>query len=158
MAEVDPDVVFFGDWDELLAWLNWLASGGYLHTLEKELEKIGLQVRGMVRGHIVKQDLGWKPLADLTVSKKGHAVAYIETGKYLSNIRVRTTTARKESSVFIYPYGKYSTGAAVDKVAFDLEMGTSTIPSRPLWRPVAEEMLNMDEMMNFPIEEILGLK
>lgn len=158
MSRSEPNVEFYGDWDSLQGWFAWLAAGGHVPAMEEALGKIGVAVKQALQQHILNQDLPWAPLSDRTVRKKGHDTIYIETGRYVNSIETEVNSEGLEAAVSIFPTGKYSDGTKVDKVAFDMEFGTSRMPSRPLWRRVAEEMLTFQEVVNIPLEEILGLK
>jgi hypothetical protein len=126
--------------------------------LEKMGEQIGGMVRGMIRSHILAQDLGWKKLSDYTVSKKGHPVIYVDSGTYMSSIGVNVEQQGSyDLMISIFPDGYYEErGKEVSEIAFYMEYGTKDMPARPLWRPVYEASRNMDEIMNFDMERVFS--
>jgi len=127
-----------------------------------ELEKMGEQIGGLVRGtlrrHITAQDLGWKKLSDHTIQKKGHPVVYVDSGTYVSSIGVEVQKQNTyDLTISIFPDGYYEErGKEIAEIAFYMEYGTKDMPARPLWRPVYEATRNMEEIVNFDMERVFS--
>lgn len=139
-------VLFTGQWDKLRRVFDNLKSGRFIK--EDELERFGNSIEQRLRNHIMAQDLGWVPLKDATVRKKGHATIYIENRDYLKSIKVRVSKKGMLSrTIMVRPEGNHPSGMSMSEIANVLEYGTSKIRARPLWRPTFKEV--QAEFSNF---------
>ena len=81
--------VRIGDWQKigtLIANLGGLAK----ESQQESLKKFGLKVEATAKGHISKQDLGWKELKPATVARKAakglSEDVLVETSTYFQSI------------------------------------------------------------------------
>jgi hypothetical protein len=140
-------VLFYGSWASVDAWLIKNQVSSLNKAMKKPMETLGHAVSLRLQQHIQSQDLPWEELAPETVAKKGHSLVYIDKMAYFKGIRYKVTSqGRKKITMLVYPKGIHApSGRALEKLAFDLEYGTSRIPERALWRPTYAEMFQMKE-------------
>ena len=153
MAE--KNIEFDANWFKLNKWIEAAADGRFFQFFVKFANEFGNEIRENLRKHILAQDMGWAPLKERTVRRKGHEHAYIETGFYLQHIAVKVeASANYEISLTVRPTGTHPTnGKSLQDVAEILERGSSTIPARPLWRAVKNEMWNYSTIMTTDFSE-----
>lgn len=101
-------------------------------------ENVAKKLLRKVKGHLKKQDLGWVPLSQKTIDRKGHAIALIDSGAYYRSIKFW------QVSYTVYVGVRRgvlnSDGNEIARIAVWQEYGTRYIPARPLWRPSIEEI------------------
>ena len=146
------NVFFGGGWEQFTRMKDFIDSNAFMDDCMANLSSLGTKIEELIKGHIINQDLPWKPLSEITVAFKGHSDIYIETGDLYDNIRVETMfTGPKEAEMVVYPSGtnKHS-GISYQVIANWLEYGCNAahIPPRPLWRVVYEEMQSTSEFEN----------
>lgn len=132
---------------------DWKKAGIYLKNLAVKLRPAfellfyedGEFILKEIRGHIDKQDLNWKPLAERTVELKGgDDTIYIETGELYNGLsvrRIKSTT--KGTTLFIgaSPWKKHKeSGLKLNDLMIWLEYGTDKMVARPLIQPTYEEV------------------
>lgn len=132
-----------GDWNGAI---NYLAQMSYrVKTVTKrEQLQVVKDLKRIVIGHIINQDLNWQPLSEHTKSRKNQEnkdKILIDTELYLNSI----TITRDNDSVSVgiakgKAYRKKGNFTSVDRVANMLEYGTTRMPARPLWNPSLDEM------------------
>jgi hypothetical protein len=136
-------VSFYGDWPHIGIRVERL-KGAYQQQrrAQKLVMELGRAVAKEVTHHIKMQDLDWVPLFDRTIERKGHEKVYLETFEYFKSIRVMLTdTSRNESEASVFAAGMHpKAGLPIQYLALVLENGTATIPARPLWRPVFDNI------------------
>jgi hypothetical protein len=130
----------------------FIDSTAFMDDCMSNLVSLGNRIEELVKGHIVNQDLPWKPLSDITVAFKGHTDIYIETGGLYDSLRVETMfTGQNQAEMVVYPSGTNEhSGISHQVIANWLEYGLNAahIPPRPLWRVVYEEMQTTPEFEN----------
>jgi hypothetical protein len=146
------DVFFGGGWEQFMRMNMFINSDDFMNDCMENLTALGNKIEELIKGHIISQDLPWKPLSDITVAFKGHSDIYIETGDLYDNIRVETMlTGSKQMEMVVYPSGtNVHSGISYQVIANWLEYGLNAahIPPRPLWRVVYEEMQSTPEFEN----------
>lgn len=146
MAErvyVEFDDVWYG----MQEWIGQMQDAKYIGNIVSFAKELGEEIRENIRKHILANDLNWAPLKPSTVEKKGHADPYIETGFYLQNIEVVVGMESETDVVLrISPSGTHPSGKSLQDIAEILELGAPNLQSRPLWRPVQNEMWNYPMM------------
>ncbi len=159
MSNYQPSVEFTGNWEGFKHWIAWMHSGGYLDNVQEHLKVTGNAVRNLLRGHILSQDMGWKPLHPMTIKQKEHGIVYKETDAYARRIRVTSLRRKYGATVGITPgtYVHTRSGKAAAEIAFINEYGGSKIPTRPIWRPVFMEMQALPEIAQIPLGDILEM-
>jgi len=138
---------FYGDWVQVYSWLNGLKVAP-MGESSNALENLGKAIQKKVKQHITDQDIDWVPLSSYTIQKKGHDRIYLETLEYTKKIDfdVLKSSASKWELI-VYPKGDHqASGLSMQLLAMYLEYGTKSIPARPLWRVVFEELETMDEL------------
>lgn len=128
-----------GDWDKMNAYFNDLSSDKLKKAFKDKLKEDGDLVVETIKNHITSQDLGWTPLAESTVSKKGNSTIYVDTGQLLSSIQAKEVQGG-DLSIQIGAEGNHSSGVSSAQILEWLEYGTDKIPPRPLIRPTYDEM------------------
>lgn len=113
------------------------------NQMMEDLGKEGLQ---MMKDHIIRQDLDWKPLSRSWAREKGNDYVYIDTGYLLENISTRYVKgSATKSKLFIggsaWKVHKPS-GQKLSTVMYELEYGSPerNLPARPLVRIVQQEL------------------
>jgi hypothetical protein len=111
------------------------------------LKLFGTAARDAAKGHILKEDLGWLPLAqstlDAKVSQPFPTQTLMETGKYFANIRYwiegDSVSVGVKDGV---KYNKAGRSRSLSYIAGLHESGntSSNLPARPLWFPLETEM------------------
>lgn len=134
--------LFKGAWDRVK---NWLTGKKKADKVEKPVvdlfEQLGATIKTNVQRHIQAQDLGWIPLAQSTIKRKGHADIYIEKGDYLISIDVDIERRKSRVILRVGPSNKMTRkGITFQELATYLEYGTATIPPRPVWGPSFREV------------------
>lgn len=137
-------------WRVVGKWFHNLQSKKYMDVYDETLKQLGKEIADKVVNHIRAQDLNWKPLAVATANRKGSNLIYMDTQKYVRSIRrnIRSQGADKRK-LTIKVAGKHPSGLSMQQLAMYLEYGTSTIPSRPLWRPVFKEVKSLSAFRKF---------
>ena len=158
-ATSEPGIDFYGDWQKFQLWVAWLRNGGHIPLVKQWMDELGKQIEQKIGEHILFQDIDWEPLAASTIAKKGHDRIYMDTGKYISSLTHNVTVSGKfDVTLTVFLKNDYpDRGEAVATIAKYLEFGTKRMPARPLWRPVTNELPDLDAMKNFPLEGILGI-
>lgn len=132
----------FGDWTRAGVVLQNLTAK-LKPAFEAQMNEDGELILQTMRSHIDSQDLGWTPLSQSTVSKKGNDTIYIETGYLRDNLevrRVRSTTFGVTLFIGASAWKTHPSGEKFSDIMIWLEYGTETIPARPLVRPSWEEV------------------
>lgn len=132
-----------GDWAGAL---NFLRQMGYrVKTVtNKEQYAVCRELKTIVIGHLVSQDLNWEPLKEKTLkikNPKNVDKILIDTELYMNSI----TLLRQGEFVSVgikkgMAYRKKGNFTTVDRVANMLEYGTTKMVARPLWQPSIEEL------------------
>lgn len=124
------------------------------------LTRWALTAEAKAKGHIAAQDLGWRPLAAVTLARKAYnkqsLLTLVETSTYFQSITswvmgetafagVRDTANYRGTRLGRAYRSSQTTGRkglSVADIAKLHEYGNSStnLPARPLWRPVASEM------------------
>lgn len=161
----------YGDWEKakrIFSKAKDRARKGY-GPREQALLKLGNAIKQRVREHILAQDLGWVPLSNATIARKGGGVIYFDTGTYIRNIKVTLRKGKHgvgSTTLMVGPYGTHKpSGLPMRTLAAILEYGTSAksggrrvkIPARPLWRPMVKEVQSMSEFDRL-VDTLLSLK
>ena len=131
----------YGDWETVGPKLKVIEDSVSSNMID-EAKKLGNDYNNAIRKHVKQQDLPLAALAEKTVLRKGHEKWYFETGNFLDKLSVRVYyKGKKTSSVRVgaLPDRKYNDYLSMEDLALMLELGTSTIPSRPLFRKTNEE-------------------
>lgn len=131
-----------GDWAGLSSKLKSLASNLKPDVIAT-IDQSGEMLLKTMQGHIDRQDLNWKPLAQSTVTHKmGDTTIYVDTGYLRNNLEVKRIRL-KDYTLFVgasqsrvHP----DSGERLSDIAIWLEYGTDKIPPRPLVRPSWEEV------------------
>ncbi len=84
----------YGDWNKVKKKIFKISKGIQL-TGNTLLRQMGRLYMDKVIGHIKKQDLKFVALKPSTIAKKGHALFYIDKGKFLSRLKLVTVTNQK---------------------------------------------------------------
>ncbi len=116
---------------KILAGLKTMQSG-------KLAEAIGARYERALVERIHEGDPSWAPLSAAWVEQKGHGNQWYYTGSLESAIKYEI----RGDSVYI---GIVKPEGDIGLIATQLEFGTSKIPARPLFAPVADEYA--DEIM-----------
>lgn len=130
---------------------NWNAVNAittHIERLGKEamkdgLVKTGLYAEGRAKGHISKQDLGWKPLKQVyaeSKAKKGLSNSIlVSTSAYFQAIT--SYVQGNVAYVGIKKIARDKEGNQIANIAAVHEFGSSKakIPARPLWQPTIKE-------------------
>ena len=106
---------------------------------------IGARLETALVERIHQGDPGWAPLSDAWIEQKGHGDQWYFTGTLESAIKYEV----RDKAVYV---GIVKPEGEVGQIAMQLEYGTSTIPARPLFAPVASE--NEDEIVKIATEWI----
>jgi len=138
-----------GEWQTAGAKIDFIGRR-LTPSATKAMRQCGEELIDVMRGHIEKQDLPWKPLARTTVIMKGSSLIYIETGDlYENGFKVRALKSDKKGSTFFVganPWTRHKpSGKKMNELLTELEYGTDKIPPRPIVRPSVEEF-----KMDFP--------
>lgn len=135
-----------GDWGRLRAWAAGIKAGVFRDVYIEDMRKLGDAVERRAKRHIRNQDLPWPGLTSETIRKKGFSEVYVETREFMDSLQVEVTrSGRFSSKMTVGPTGEHSSGVSMQALAAFLEYGTSTSPSRPLWRPVMQELQELPE-------------
>ena len=126
-----------GDWAGCEIALTKLSK--YQLLAKAQLLEDGRMTLEQLVGHIDRQDLGWKALAESTVRQKDNSSIYIDSGFLRNNL------TRVEIDDFTVYVGATDmthepSGLPLHEILIFQEYGTSTQPARPLLRPTFEEM------------------
>lgn len=138
----------YGDWVKAKVWANRIRAGVFMEDLAEDLHKVGDSIARKIVGHIDAQDLGWAPLADRTVERKGHSRVYEETLAFKDSIKVHVDRSLFVAKLRVQAEGTHPSGISMQELAVMLEYGTSRMVARPLWRPVFEAIPNEPEFSN----------
>ena len=106
---------------------------------------IGARLETALVERIHQGDPGWAPLSAAWAEQKGHGNQWYYTGSLESAIKYEV----RDDAVYV---GIVKPEGDVGKIAMALEYGTSKIPARPLFGPVASE--NEDEIVKIATEWI----
>lgn len=133
-----------GDWKRATALIGNLGREMII-ARQQFLARWGLKAEQLAVRHISKQDLGWAPLSASYLAQKvreGHSeLILVQTSTYFQSITSwaddMTAYAGVKKDV---KYGDDDTEVA--DIAATMEYGSEdgTIPARPLWKPVMQEM------------------
>lgn len=133
--------IFYGDWMKFRVTLSSLLDSNANENKEKDLlEKLGRAIVRSLKSHIRSQDLGWVPLSESTVRKKGFDTIYVDSGDFLKSLSHEVTVTNGVASLEVFPDGDHSSGIPMQEIADYLEYGTVNMAPRPLWRPVFAEL------------------
>jgi hypothetical protein len=134
-------VRFTGPWDKVKLWLRRAATGSVGKQANEQLQAVGEETVKRVKKHIQSQDLGWPPLSRETIRKKGHPKIYVDSGAFVSNIKMQVKEGRFKTTIFVGPTQQSTrTGLTFQQLAAYMEYGTSRMPARPVWRPSYDEV------------------
>ena len=128
-----------GDWDKLNAFFDKLSGDVVKKAFQDKLREDGDLTVNTIKNHITSQDLGWTPLAESTVRKKGSSMIYVDTGQLLESIQAKEVQGG-DLSIQIGAEGNHPSGVSSAQILEWLEYGTDKIPPRPLIRPTFDEM------------------
>lgn len=134
-------ITTYGDWKKCGLALKAL-SVDMFPKVQAKLYEDGKVVVETMQGHIDKQDLPWKALAETTVKLKQDEQIYLETGYLRDNIGVRKVkSSSKDVTYFIgaSPWKTHPSGVKFSDIIMYMEYGTSTQPARPLIQPTYKE-------------------
>lgn len=143
------ETILYGDWEKVKSW----AQDKKRQPIDKEIKKAmmawGRDVIKRLKKHIEDQDLEWAPLSPAT--KKTTKTTLLEKGEYKRSIKGELNDKDKFNiTLDIYPHGTHSKNSIpMDLLGSYHEFGTSKMPSRPLWRPVANEAVMTKEWKAF---------
>jgi hypothetical protein len=143
-------VEFYGDWNKLSGWLERKQKIGLvLEGLEDAAEKLAKARKKKARQKMKSLDPQWPPLSSFTTQKKGHSQPFIDSGKYYESIEEEINRTETSLMILVGP----ERGITEEQYNYQyigtlLEFGTSTIPARPLWRPLTKEVPLMLEFKN----------
>ena len=129
-----------GDWDKMNAYFSNLSSRYLQEAFEDKLREDGNLLVEKIKGHITSQDLGWSPLAESTIRKKGGSMIYVETGSLLASIQAKEVFGGGDLTIQVGAEGGHPSGESASQILEWLEYGTHKMPPRPLIRPTFEEM------------------
>lgn len=137
----------YGDWGNLH---RWLRRKRHIETILDDLEGAGEKLaKAIKRKAIAKmrsRDPSWPKLADATIEKKGHDQPFIDTGSYIESIKDEVLRTPTSLMIIVGPEEGVSDGYYdYQYIGKKLEFGSSTIPARPLWRPLMQEVPNLPE-------------
>jgi len=104
---------------------------------------IGARLETALVERIHQGDSGWAPLSAAWAEQKGHGNQWYYTGTLESAIKYEV----RDEAVYV---GIVKPEGEVGQIAMQLEYGTSKIPARPLFGPVASE--NEDEIVKIATE------
>lgn len=138
---------FYGDWATFSRGVRHLESDAFVDGVTEDLERLGHQIEYSLKSHIIKQDLPWKKLSKITVAlKHGREEILIDTAGYAASFSVEVNQRWKRYlELTVYPKGNVpDRGVSYQQIAYWHEYGTSRMPERPLWRPVADEIDSME--------------
>lgn len=110
---------------DIIKGISTMETGKLAHT-------IGARYERALTEQIHKGDSSWAPLSAAWAEQKGHGNQWYHTGTLESAIKYEI----QGDSVYI---GIVKPEGDLGKIAITLEFGTSTIPARPLFAPVADE-------------------
>jgi len=137
-----------GDWEGFKRRLTGLSKRLLTEVGRATAENLQL-TESTVVGHLVKQDLRWKPLSKRyrrykLGRKKGGRLSektLIATGKYRQAITSEQLSPF-EGVVGVKKTVAYRGGEKVANIGLVHEFGTKDrrVPARPLWRPTVEEV------------------
>lgn len=132
---------FYGDWDQLHIWLkNKSNPKVVLENLVEPMEKLGKAIKGRAIWRLKTADASWQKLAESTVRKKGHDRFYLETGNYIDSIQNETIVGSNYILVKVGPPEDLVGGKDYQYIGRVLEFGSTTIPARPVWRPLMNKV------------------
>ena len=101
-----------------------------------DYKAVGEYLVERLKNHIDMQDLDWKPLSPVTIARKGHDRAWVDTNELYDNITYRIIRDGKavkvQVGVFDHPTRTFV--AWVLEYGYDGEKGGHPIPERPLFR------------------------
>lgn len=154
------NVEFIGEWVKFHDGMMYLWTEDFFQDCMSEFVRLGQKIEGMLKSHIVENDLPWPKLSEITVAFKGHDHIFIETGQYYDGIRLETNyTGRLQAELLVYPTGSNEhSGISYDQIAFWQEYGTTRIPPRPLWTPVFIEMQETEEYKRLVELDVISRK
>jgi hypothetical protein len=137
-----------GDWEGFKKRLNTF-SRRLVTNVERATAENLQMVEAAVVGHLVSQDLRWKPLSARYLKRKlgkktGGRLSekiLIATGQYRRSITSEQFNPF-EGVVGVKKTQKYAGGEKVANIGLVHEFGTRDrrIPARPLWKPTTEEL------------------
>ena len=114
-----------------------------------QTSKLGAAIGARLETALVERihtgDPGWAPLSAAWAEQKGHGNQWYYTGTLESAIKYEV----RDEAVYV---GIVKPEGEVGQIAMQLEYGTSKIPARPLFGPVASE--NEDEIVKIATEWI----
>lgn len=142
-------VEFYGDWAAFDAWLLRKQNIAFvLEDLKDPAEKLAIAIQRKAREMMKSREPTWPPLSPSTVHKKGHDQPFIDTLAYYESIMYRINETEDSLVILVGPEeGATAEGGFYDYqyIGTQLEFGTSTIPARPLWRPLTKRIPQMPE-------------
>ena len=123
------------------------SMGVLLLTKKNTQKRIAEEGLAIIKNHIIRQDLPWKPLSEQYLQTKVNQglsdKIYEATGEFIKGLRVR-----KDPSRDVYRIGAFTdvahkpSGMSMGAIAKILEYGKEEIgiPARPLYRPSAVQL------------------
>lgn len=138
-----------GQWDKLRKVFRNLTSGNIIK--EEELQNFGKAIEQRVIQHINSQDLGWSPLSQVTIRKKGHEKIFLDKRDFVKSIKVSVSKkGLLVRTIMVRPEGIHTnSGLSMATLAKFLEYGTKNMVARPLWRPTIKEVSQSPEFSAF---------
>lgn len=145
-----------GDWQGVYRFFDSMGIEVKKKALQAQWD-ICKQLKRVVVGHILAQDLPWEKLAPATRRNKteNKDMIYIDSETYLNNIKVW----KHNGQAFVgvkkgTTYKRKSGNVSLERVAIWMEFGTSKMPARPLWGPSIEELGGPKGMRDFVADAI----
>lgn len=135
-------IKLIGSWNAINAITANLERLGK-EAMKEGLAKTGLYAEGRAKGHISKQDLGWKPLnqayADSKAKKGLSNSILVSTSAYFQSIT--SYVQGNVAYVGVKKVARDKDGKQIANIAAIHEFGSdkANIPARPLWQPTIKE-------------------
>jgi hypothetical protein len=144
---VQTAVEYYGDWNQLDAWLRRKQNVGMvLADLKGPAEKLAEVIKKKAKAKMRSNDPQWPPLSPITEAKKGHSQPFIDTLAYLNSIEDHIMETPDSIMIMVGPEEGITDGMYnYQYIGTQLEFGNSTIPARPLWRPLVKQIPQMPE-------------
>ena len=131
-----------GNWDGVIKFFDKMGIEMKKKIVKAQWDSMK-NLKNIVIGHILAQDLNWEKLSPRTErrKKKNKSLIYIDTELYLNSIKIW----KKGNTTFVgvkkgIVYKRNSGRVSLERVAIWMEYGTKNMPARPLWTPSIEEV------------------